>query len=65
MIQALFIITLTISIFNIIKLIGIACGNSISLPGIIAYEFSAPDRWYFFYPAFGFQVWFWSQTLFI
>jgi hypothetical protein len=65
MIQALFIITLTISILNILKLISIFCGNIIKLPGIIAYEFSEPDRWYFFYPSFGFQVWFWSQTLFI
>lgn len=55
--QIIFTVTFTISFLNLLKILTIGMGNSLSLPH---YKWLDPSSWFFFYPCFLYQTWFWS-----
>jgi hypothetical protein len=62
----LFVFTAFIFIINMLKVISVTFGSSVSieLPPIIGnLPITTPTRWYIFYPTLIYQIWFWTNFL--
>lgn len=54
----LFVLTATLSVFNLLRIISIIVGNSMTLPNIYRLR---TDMWYIVYPCAAYQVYFWAS----
>jgi hypothetical protein len=57
--NGLFVFTFILTALNIFKLIVLAFGKDISLPGVILLSKTTPDKWWLFYIGFFHQTWWW------
>jgi len=65
-VQILFIVTAVICILLAIKLTGAILGNGVGMPLPLLHVFDVSvSNVYIMYPSVGFQVWFWTQPLFV
>jgi len=65
-IQILFVVSAVLSIFASFKMIGVMLGNSVTMPVPILHLFNlGASNVYIMTFAYGFQIWFWSQPMFI
>ena len=63
MIEIAFVFTSVIVITGIFKMVGLIFGNSMQLPFLIPFTTVTPSHFLAWYPALGFQVWFWADKL--
>lgn len=54
----IFLVTLGITILNAISIIALLFGKTVDFP---QYKYLAPDNWIFFYPSYGYRLWYWVE----